>query len=612
MTARTSRSVRHPDRVGLPVWLLAALTAATAAAAGLAGYIAAPGQVQPATGFLVGSGIVTLAVLGLASISVRMVACTMLFVSAAVLVRFGLLAGSLTSGGQMVLAWLVAAVVVLVLCDQVGTQSSPPLAREGAPGAAPSVAARSALGVAVIVVVLAAVLAPLLLPFVGEPTEAGQGASLEALRDGSASLRATSSLDMTTRPDLTDEVVFTVDSDRATFWRGETFDIWDGRSWTRSDDGFQPLLPGDRLQVGPDDLGARGDDVVEQRIRIEVSYAEVVHGAASATEVEIDRPVRQRPDGTLISAPMGRGTTYTVISRREPLSEQRLRDTDDGPTPESVAAQYAQEPLMTDRVRALAADITADATTRYDQVRAIESWMGERVEYSLDAPLAPKGVDVVDHFLFEAEQGWCEQIASSLVVLARANGIPARLVTGFVPDEQDPVTGVFTVRQRDAHAWAEVWFPEVGWVPFDPTANVSLAGDDAAPQTIAGWILDHLVVLALGAAVLALLAGPVRAWLKRRRAARATRPVGWAAVTVARLDALGARVDRTRRDHETATAYGAVLAALLGDERLTSVGQVIDDAAYAAEPPGLDRQAEVDAVLADLEAAAAQEPVLSS
>ena len=64
-----------------------------------------------------------------------------------------------------------------------------------------------------------------------------------------------------------------------------------------------------------------------------------------------------------------------------------------------------------------------------------------------------------------------------MVVLARSVGIPARLVTGFVPGEQDPVTGTYTVRAKHAHAWAEVWFAGIGWGPFDPTASVPLAGD---------------------------------------------------------------------------------------------------------------------------------------
>jgi transglutaminase-like putative cysteine protease len=407
---------------------------------------------------------------------------------------------------------------------------------------------------------------------------------------------------MTQRPELTDAVVLTVDADAATFWRGQTFDVWDGRRWTRSDDRFTPLAGADRLRLPDDDLGARGGDVVEQRVRIEAPFAEVVYAAPTPVQIQIDRPVRQRDDTTLVSAPMGRGTTYTVLSRRQPLSAARLRSVQ-GETPPEVSARWAQDPVATDRVRTLAAELGAGATSRYDTIEAITKWMGSRVEYTIDAPLSPPDRDVVDHFLFDAEQGWCEQIASSLVVLARLNQIPARLVTGFVPAERDPLTGVFTVRERDAHAWAEVWFPDVGWVPFDPTADVPLAGEDQADPTLAAWLVEHALVLALAVAAVVLVVGPVRAARRRRRDARAARPVGWAARTDVRLVGLGELVERPRAPWETASGYGAALAERYRDPRLEAVGRLIDDALFAPTEPAPAAQARADEALADLEAA---------
>ncbi|MCB0959179.1 MAG: transglutaminase domain-containing protein [Acidimicrobiales bacterium] len=600
---------RHADRSDAPRWLVVALVASASLAAGIAGRFSVHGQVSADTGLLVGAGLGALAVVGLPSLSLRQTARWVLFVSAAVLVRFGLLGSGATGGGQVLLVYLVAAVAVLVLTGQLAHESVPPVVAEREPERrGPLAALRTIAVISALVVLAALVVAPWVLPRVGSATQPGEGASLRSTDGGGPALRAVDSLDMTTRPELGDEVVFTVEADRASYWRGETFDVWDGRRWTRSDPTFRPLLVGDRLQVGDDDLGARGDDELVQRIRVESSYADVVFATPSAVEVEIDRPVRQRPDGTLVAAPMGRGATYTVTSRRQPLSEARLRAVDAEATPDAVLEQYAQPPVMTDRVRDLAPTLVAGAATRYDAIRAIETWMGDRVEYSLDAPLAPEGVDVVDHFLFDAEQGWCEQIASSLVVLARANGIPARLVTGFVPGDRDPVTGRWLVRAREAHAWAEVWFPEVGWVPFDPTADVPLAGEDGGPQTIAEWLADHLVLLALGAIAVALAAGPLRAAVRRRLAARADRPQGWAAETDARLAALGDRVDRPRRLDETAGAYATALAERWADPRLAAVGHALDDALYAPAPPDAARRAACDEVLDELADAEAPAP----
>jgi transglutaminase-like putative cysteine protease len=595
----------HADRQSCPPWLKWSLTVAVSLALAVAVQSAFVERVGPASGFLLGFGVGVLAMIGLPSLSLRLLARVLLLISALGLVRFGLVSGSLATGGQALLAWLVAAVFVLVLAHRVGVEAARPLGapRGGAPSpASPWATIRSGAVVAAIVLLAAIVLGPVLLPYVGDAVEPGRGATLDPTAGDSSILRSTDSLDMTSRPDLTDEVVFTVQTDRATFWRGQTFDVWDGSRWTRSDSGFVPLAGPDRPRLADDDLGARGSDVVEQRFRLEVPYSDILYAVPTAVEFQVDRPVRQRADGTLQSAPLGRGATYTVTSRRIPLTAERLRSVE-GEIPAEVRRQYAQPPVATPRVLAAAEEATAGATTQYDRILAIEDWMAKRVEYSLDAPLAPKGVDVVDHFLFEAEQGWCEQIASSVVVLARAEGIPARLVTGYVPGDRDPVTGQFTVRERDAHAWAEVWFPEVGWVPFDPTADVPLAGEDRPEPTIGAWIADHLIVIGLVVAALVLLAGPTRRFVRRLRARRAERPVGWVAVADRRLDELGARAERLRAPHETATAYAAALAERYGDARLGAVGRAIDVATFASRPPDGDRQAEVDAILAELTAA---------
>lgn len=602
----------HPDRIACPTWLLWSLTASVGLATAVAAQSALSDRLAASSGFLLGFGLGVLAMVGLPSISIRLLARVLVLLSALGLIRFGLITGSISTGGQGLLLWVVAAAFALVLSDRVSSQAEAPL-RGVPPGAGSGRAAssfRSAAVVAGLALLVAIVLTPLLLPYIGRSAEAGRGASLQSTESDSAIMRSTDSLDMTSRPDLTDEVVFTVDTDRATFWRGQTFDVWDGRRWTRSDERFLPLAGPDTPQLADDDLGARGSDVVEQRFKMMAPYNDVVYAAATAVDLDIDRPVRQRADGTLVSAPLGRGATYTVTSRREPLTPERLR-TVQGDIPAAVRAQYAQPPVTTDRVRAAATEVTAGATNQYDQIIALQEWMGDRVEYSLDAPLAPEGVDVVDDFLFDAEQGWCEQIASSLVVLARANGIPARLVTGYVPGDYDPVTGIYTVREREAHAWAEVWFPEVGWVPFDPTADVPLAGNDRSDATVTEWLQDHVVVIGLVIGAIVLVVGPVRLLVRRLRTRRAARPVGWAGIADGRLDALGRRVDRGRRADETATAYARALAQRYREPGLADVGRIIDEATFAPRPPSGQRQEEADALLVRLasDPVPEQEPV---
>jgi transglutaminase-like putative cysteine protease len=92
--------------------------------------------------------------------------------------------------------------------------------------------------------------------------------------------------------------------------------------------------------------------------------------------------------------------------------------------------------------------------------------------YTLQPPLLP-GRDAIDDFLYGTRAGFCEHYAGAFVFLMRAAGVPARVVTGYQGGEMNPIDGYLTVRQSDAHAWAEVWLPHRGWVRVDPTAAVA-------------------------------------------------------------------------------------------------------------------------------------------
>jgi len=93
--------------------------------------------------------------------------------------------------------------------------------------------------------------------------------------------------------------------------------------------------------------------------------------------------------------------------------------------------------------------------------------------YTLEPPLL--GANGIDEFLFSTKQGFCEHYAGSFVFLLRAAGVPARVVTGYQGSEYNALGNYYIVRQSDAHAWAEAWLPERGWVRYDPTAAIAPA-----------------------------------------------------------------------------------------------------------------------------------------
>ena len=101
--------------------------------------------------------------------------------------------------------------------------------------------------------------------------------------------------------------------------------------------------------------------------------------------------------------------------------------------------------------------------------------MGTHTRYTLDIPPLRPARTRSTQFLFGSRRGYCEQISTSLAVMLRTLGIPAREATGYVPGPYDPLTDLYDVQAQDAHAWVQVWFPGYGWQSFDPTAVVPLA-----------------------------------------------------------------------------------------------------------------------------------------
>jgi len=157
--------------------------------------------------------------------------------------------------------------------------------------------------------------------------------------------------------------------------------------------------------------------------------------------------------------------------------------------PPKIAIQYLQLPPLDPRLPRLARDITARSPTAYDKAEAIEDYLQKQYGYTLQLPSAPQR-DPVAYFLFERKAGHCEYFASSLALMLRTLGIPARVVNGFRSGEFNSVTGSYIVRGRDAHSWVEAYFPRYGWITFDPTPPGAAASSGAWNR--AGLYVDAL------------------------------------------------------------------------------------------------------------------------
>jgi transglutaminase-like putative cysteine protease len=251
------------------------------------------------------------------------------------------------------------------------------------------------------------------------------------------------------------------------YWRSQTFDHYLGYGWTVTTDrtagleADQPLSPGQQTLPGDFLL------VTQHVTRNPQGQAVLVTGELLA----LDQPatVTWRSPDDFVGA-ITQSNSYIAESRVSLVTVETLRQAGSD-YPQQIRQYYLQLPdELPARVRNLAFEITANQADPYDKAAAIEAFL-RQYPYTLEVPAPPAGRDLADYFLFDLQQGYCDYYASTMVVLARAVGIPARLVLGYSRGSYDAVNGTFIVRADNAHAWVDVYFPGDGWIEFEPTAN---------------------------------------------------------------------------------------------------------------------------------------------
>jgi len=176
-----------------------------------------------------------------------------------------------------------------------------------------------------------------------------------------------------------------------------------------------------------------------------------------------------------VTAPNPRGA-YTVDVAQSTATADDLRGagSDYPPWVEQYVGLPAayRTPAVRREVHDLAVQVTADATNPYDQATAIESYLRANYTYKLDpgVPWQP-GQDRLEYFLFTNKVGYCQYFATAMADMMRSLGIPTRLVSGYGPGQYDQKLNKFVVHESDAHLWPEVYFPQYGWVTFEPTPD---------------------------------------------------------------------------------------------------------------------------------------------
>lgn len=401
-------------------------------------------------------------------------------------------------------------------------------------------------------------------------------------------------LDTALRGTLGSTVVMRVRAQFPSYWVAETFDRWNGESWSAS--ATSPtILGGGSPFIVPSTGGQASSGVADlQTFYVVSSTPNLVFHAEDADKVWFPtRDIFLRDDGTIVSPiGLGAGAVYTVRSVISTPTPDALRAASTGsPTAgldTKLARRYLELSYPYPRAAALAGQVTAEAANTYDKVEELISWIGLHTRYSTDIPPLPSGADTVNEFLFGNRVGFCEQISTALAVMLRTLGIPTREAVGYIPGPYNPITDLYEVQARDAHSWVQVWFPGYGWQNFDPTAVVPPANPNPGGTLLgqAGHVLSTTPVIALGAAALALSAGWLAVDVRRRR------PKTPALAAARRMERSGARAGRPRRPAETLAEYAETLECL---ERAPPgawhhLANTVEAAAYG--DPGTARAAE--------------------
>jgi hypothetical protein len=420
-------------------------------------------------------------------------------------------------------------------------------------------------------------------------------------------------LDTALRGSLGNQIVMRVRANSPGYFLGLTYTSWNGQSWTNpgkcatveESTGSPFSMPEEPAGGGAPSSFQQSDVAGSQNVQtfyVEQPLPNILFGTSEPWQIYFpshslvfgcDNSIRS----TIAMTP---GTVYTVISQDNEVTPAELRDVPASPLSAMARAYFRLDlqlpsPDRYARVEALTRSIIAEAHARtlLGEVQALERWMGSHTQYSTDIPPLLPGQDAVDEFLFGNRTGYCEQISTALAVMLRSVGVPTREATGYVPGSFDPLSDLYEIQAKDAHAWVQVYFPGHGWQSFDPTTYVPLAPAD--PGTVLLSDIWHLIA-GLPWLPIGIVAGAVAAVLGRRLEVRRRRalPKTWAGRLALRLERAGARGGLPRAPAETLAEYAERLRAADPSAGLSSLPELVELlslAAYAGRQPSSAEQA---------------------
>lgn len=287
--------------------------------------------------------------------------------------------------------------------------------------------------------------------------------------------------------DLPEDPVMTVNAraDLRHYWRAQSFDSYDGQTWLNT--------VSDSLEVQPFSASIT-QTLYISRTRVDAQFSlyrgtNALYSAGqplwgSVVAMANFAPVSNNTFEIVqlrLNTPMLSGNRFATMGTVSAAEIERLRQ---APVqqPRQITQRYLQlPPNVSSEVRNLARNLTQADRSNMDKALKIEKWLRENILYDEGAQAPPPGIEAAHYVLFETRRAYCTYYSTAMVVMLRSLGIPARMATGYAQGEpqpstldqapNSPPTMDYLVRARDSHAWVEVFFPDYGWVEFEPTAG---------------------------------------------------------------------------------------------------------------------------------------------
>jgi transglutaminase-like putative cysteine protease len=298
------------------------------------------------------------------------------------------------------------------------------------------------------------------------------------------------------RGSLTPQVLLRVRAQAIGFWRVMAFDHYTGQGWEISQEdrvevvprsffSYETFLPAAAYRVGNNDVEKADLREVIQTYTVVNPIQNVIPALYQAKKLYFPtREVAVDSEGGLRSPiPLSPGLTYTVVSR-VPQRDRTALGQASTTYPSYIQDHYLEVPAeIRDRLRQTAQDLFArlnsPPTNAYETALALAQALKQNYSLQPELPFFGEDDDLVSAFLYQYEGGYPDHFSTVLTVMLRSLGIPARLVAGFAPGEFNPFTGYYVVRNVDAYAMTEVFFPGYGWFAFDP-----IPGHEVIPPSI--------------------------------------------------------------------------------------------------------------------------------